>query len=247
MAPGPRELIALVGAGGKTTFMFTLAEELAGRKGRVVTTTTTKIFPPEGEESPLIVTGRRESFPLIREGLRRKGRLTWAAAPGPQGKLLGVALSDLSRLWSRKWVHYIIAEADGSARKPLKAPREQEPVVPPETTIFISLLGLSALGTPLNEASCFQAERIARLTGFPPATPITEDLLIRLAVHPLGGLKGRNPGMRAVCVLNQTDTLADPRVLPGLAEAILRQAASAYDRVILSQLQPERHFTVIRL
>jgi molybdenum cofactor cytidylyltransferase len=158
-----------------------------------------------------------------------------------------VALSDLSRLWSRKWVHYIIAEADGSAQKPLKAPREQEPVVPPETTIFISLLGLSALGKPLNEASCFQSERIALLTGFSPETPITEDLLIRLAVHPLGGLKGWNPGMRAVCVLNQTDTLADPRALPGLAEAILRQASPAYDRVILSQMRPERHFVVIRL
>jgi probable selenium-dependent hydroxylase accessory protein YqeC len=64
-------LIALVGAGGKTTLMFTLAEELARRKGRVVTTTTTRIFPPEVKESPLIVTGRRESYPLIREGLRR--------------------------------------------------------------------------------------------------------------------------------------------------------------------------------
>lgn len=240
-------MISLVGAGGKTTLMFALAGELAGRKGRVVTTTTTKIFPPGAEESPLIVTGGREAFPRIREGLRRYACLTWAAALGPQGKLLGVSLSDVCRLWSRNWLDYIICEADGSAQRPLKAPREQEPVVPPETTVMITVLGLSAWGKPLNQACCFQPERISRLTGFPPESPITEDLLIRLAVHPRGGLKGWAPGMRAVCVLNQSDTLADTSGLPGMAEKILRQAPGTFDRVVLSRLKPERHFTVILL
>jgi probable selenium-dependent hydroxylase accessory protein YqeC len=240
-------LISLVGAGGKTTLMFALAGELAARKGRVVTTTTTKIFPPGAEESPLLVTGGREAFPRIRAGLRRHACLTWAAASGPPGKLPGVTLPDLARLWGRKWVDYIIAEADGSAQQPLKAPREQEPVVPPETTIMITVLGLSAWGKGLNRACCFQPERISRLTGFPPESPITEDLLIRLAVHPHGGLKGWAPGMRAVCVLNQSDTLADTSVFPGMALEILRQARGAFERVVLSRLKPERHFTVIRL
>jgi probable selenium-dependent hydroxylase accessory protein YqeC len=240
-------LISLVGAGGKTSLMFTLAEELAGRPGRVVTTTTTKIFPPREEESPWLVTGREESFPLIREGLRKYGRLTWAAGLGPQGKLLGVSLSDLSRLWSRNWLDYLIVEADGSAQRPLKAPREQEPVVPSETTLFLSLLGLSALGRPLNRDSSFQAEGISRLTGFPLGALVTAELLIRLAAHPLGGRKGWTPAMRAVCVLNQSDAPADPSGLPGLAEGILRRAAPAFERVVLSRLKPERRFTVIRL
>lgn len=227
--------------------MFLLAAELAGRKFRVVTTTTTKIFPPQPEESPLIVTGETASWPRIREALRRHGRLTWVAAWGPQGKLLGVSPAALSRLWSRSWVDYIIAETDGSARKPIKAPRETEPLVSPETTIFVSVFGLSALGQPLNQASCFQPERISRLTGFPPEAPITGDLLTRLAVHPLGGLKGWKPGMRAVCLLNQSDAPADPSGLPGLAEHILRQAPAAIERVVLARLKPEKHFTVIRL
>ena len=49
-------LITIVGAGGKTTTMYTLASELAQRGKRVITTTTTQIFYPEpGETDALIV------------------------------------------------------------------------------------------------------------------------------------------------------------------------------------------------
>ena len=43
----PKEVISLVGAGGKTTLMFALARELASDKGCVITTTTTKILEPK--------------------------------------------------------------------------------------------------------------------------------------------------------------------------------------------------------
>src|SRR5262249_44056411 len=46
-------VVSLVGGGGKTALMFCLAQELA-RRGRVVTTTTTKIFPPTAE-SPVVL------------------------------------------------------------------------------------------------------------------------------------------------------------------------------------------------
>ncbi len=49
-------LISIVGAGGKTTTMYTLASELAQRGSRVITTTTTQIFFPEpGQTGALIV------------------------------------------------------------------------------------------------------------------------------------------------------------------------------------------------
>ncbi|HEX7593711.1 MAG TPA: hypothetical protein VF429_06025, partial [Anaerolineae bacterium] len=38
-----KEIVALVGAGGKTTAMFHLADELAAQGKRVVTTTTTRL------------------------------------------------------------------------------------------------------------------------------------------------------------------------------------------------------------
>ncbi|MCK7504559.1 MAG: hypothetical protein MZV70_11045 [Desulfobacterales bacterium] len=41
-------VVSLVGAGGKTSLMYRLARELAGTGQAVLTTTTTRIYPPAG-------------------------------------------------------------------------------------------------------------------------------------------------------------------------------------------------------
>ena len=152
----------------------------------------------------------------------------------------------MSQLWSRKWADYLLTEADGSARRPIKAPDQSEPVVPAETTLFISIFGLSALGQPLNQDSSFRPEIISRLTGLSPGSLISPEVIFRLATHPSGGLKGWGPGMRAVCLLNQRDSLPDQHLALNLAESIHRQAPILFDRVIISRLIPKRHFTVTR-
>ena len=48
----PKDVISLVGAGGKTTLMFALSRELSLHKEVVITTTTTKIFPPSTHDPP---------------------------------------------------------------------------------------------------------------------------------------------------------------------------------------------------
>jgi probable selenium-dependent hydroxylase accessory protein YqeC len=49
-------VISIVGAGGKTTLMFRLAGELARVGHRVLTTTSTKIFRPNNEQSSIVMT-----------------------------------------------------------------------------------------------------------------------------------------------------------------------------------------------
>lgn len=67
---------ALIGGGGKTTMMYTLARELAAR-GTVVCTTTTHILPPDH----LPVLERAD-----REALERR-RCVCAGRPAAEGKL----------------------------------------------------------------------------------------------------------------------------------------------------------------
>ncbi len=200
-----RELVSLVGAGGKTTLMFALAKELQDRGSRVVTTTTTKIFYPTAEESPSVLLGDAGLLPEIESRLARRGQVTWAAKHLPENKLAGISLQDISALWSSGLTDYLIVEADGSARRPLKAPNEREPVVPSDTTLFITVAGLSALGKPLNEKWAFRPEIISRLTGMALDDPIKPEGLASLISHPQGGLKGWLPGMRILAFLNQAD------------------------------------------
>jgi probable selenium-dependent hydroxylase accessory protein YqeC len=240
-------LISLVGAGGKTTLMFALAGELRVLNRRVITTTTTKIYPPAQEESPRLLLGGPEVFPSIEEDLIHYGHITWAAGRTAENKLLGGSLPDLAHLWTRGCADFLIVEADGSARRPIKAPHQNEPVVPLESTCFISVFGLSALGQPLNSNWAFRPEIISRLTGIQPGSPFSAEGLANLATHPLGGLKGRGPGMRAVVFLNQWDSQSDGHPLRHLAEAILSKGQGQIERVLVGQLKPKIRLIVTQL
>ena len=226
--------------------MFALAGELRILNRRVITTTTTKIFPPLPEQSPRLLLGGPEIFPSIGEDLIHYGHITWAAGRGAENKLLGNSLADLSHLWAGNWADYLIVEADGSARRPIKAPNQNEPVVPPESTCFISVFGLSALGQPLNSNWAFRPEIITRLTGIQAGNPISSEGLANLATHPLGGLKGRRAGMRTMVFLNQMDSPFDAHALRHLAESILSKGQGQIERVILGQLKPKIRVIVTR-
>lgn len=228
-----KELITLVGAGGKTTLMYALANGLLASRKTIITTTTTKIFPPEPGQSPFLLLGGIEVFPYLEPSLTRYGHLTWAAGRGAGNKLTGVKCSDLSALWTSNRTDYLIIEGDGSARKPIKAPNAREPVVPEETTLFISVIGLSALNRPLNKDQAHRPEIISQLTGMPLDSSITVEGLARLLVHPQGGLKGWLPDMRAVIILNQADREPEQGMGYRLAERIKELGEGRISTVII--------------
>ncbi len=152
-------VISLVGAGGKTSTMYDLAEELAGQGARVLITTSTHIAKPVQYE--MAVTEKLEELDL--EGLLRgKQRVILAAgkqdeAPGCEWKLtmpedLGEE-AVMEKLLS--WFDVILIEADGSKRLPMKIPSETEPVLIPQTNLVIACMGLTAGNQPFGDA-CFR-------------------------------------------------------------------------------------------
>src|SRR6266704_5836513 len=85
-------LISIVGAGGKTTTMYTLANELAQRGKRVITTTTTNIFfPRPGETDTLIVASETATLlKMINAAWKQHHRITVAGRVIGAGKLAGL-------------------------------------------------------------------------------------------------------------------------------------------------------------
>ncbi|RPJ03879.1 MAG: putative selenium-dependent hydroxylase accessory protein YqeC, partial [Deltaproteobacteria bacterium] len=123
-----REMISLVGAGGKTTLMFRLARELVDQGRSVVTTTTTRILEPSPEESPCLFVnsedGKIEQF--IGKHLGSHRHITTARERIESKKLKGVSPDFADGLWDKAQMEYLIIEADGAAGYPVKAPREGE-------------------------------------------------------------------------------------------------------------------------
>ena len=111
---------AVIGSGGKTTLLRTLGEELPGR---VILCTTTHILPFAG--IPLY-TGAGEGE---LERLLAEHSVVCVGQPGAEGKLTA---SQLPVEVLAGLADYVLVEADGSKRLPLKAHAPHEPVIPPE-------------------------------------------------------------------------------------------------------------------
>ncbi len=234
----PGAVISLVGGGGKTSLMFALAHEIEGAGETVVTTTTTRIFEPPAGETFLIVEADEETlFSRLSWAFGKYNHVTLASVRLPGGKLKGIAPETVDRLAGLKLVSYIVNEADGSARKPLKAPNATEPVIPESTTLVIAVVGIDALGLPLTEANVFRSEIVSRLTGLEPGSPITEDMVATLLTHAEGIAKGTPAHAGIVPLINKIDKMPDLLTAESLAHRILAKGYPGIKRVVLGQIK----------
>ncbi|MCC8357362.1 MAG: putative selenium-dependent hydroxylase accessory protein YqeC [Oscillospiraceae bacterium] len=136
-------VIALVGAGGKTSAINTLAWEIRSAGYRVVVTTTTKMYPPVDGSLLARTTDQARSL------LQKRG-IAWAGAlSGPQ-KLEGIpgsmpALVDMA--------DFVLVEADGARKHPLKMTDPAfEPVIPAEAQAVVAVAGLDGIGRAVSDA-----------------------------------------------------------------------------------------------
>lgn len=228
MAMGPGSLVSLVGAGGKTTTMYALCREARDAGLTSISTTTTAIQPPTASQSRAMVV-RDESADLlesVRDTLSLYGHLTVVGSRLRAGKLGGVSEKDVTAL--RALADVVVVESDGARHHAIKAPAEHEPVVHPDSTHFLSVAGLHALGRVLSEAS-HRPEIAARLAGLAAEDLVTTEALARLLTSKDGGLKGCPPGARSWAVLTHLTPDNQPEAVR-IAERL--QRAGVYTGVV---------------
>src|SRR5260370_5793452 len=107
-------LISIVGAGGKTTTMYTLAHELAQQGRRVVTTTTTQIFMPTQDETEKLIVEAETStlLKMVKTAWKEYRHVTIATAMNDRGKHMRLHLDIPSRLFQEGDADAVIMEAD---------------------------------------------------------------------------------------------------------------------------------------
>ena len=234
-----RELISLVGAGGKTTLMFRLAGELACQGKKVITTTTTRILEPSSEESPcLFIDSEDERIErFIDEHLSSSRHITVAREKIEPKKLKGISSDFADALWNKKRIDYLITEADGAAGRPVKAPREGEPVIPSRTTLVVALLGVDGLELELREENIFRCERVSLVTGVPVGGRMTDEAMATLLTHPDGVFKGTPASSRRAVFLNKTDISNGVERATRIARRVLDKRDPRIERVVLGQLR----------
>lgn len=198
-------VICLTGGGGKTTTMFSLADELAARGKRVIVTTSTHIFYPEDRE--VVLADRAET---VKDYLKDRkewhsghtGQVLVTGQTALHGKLKGMDLLEMEQLSGLSDV--LLVEADGAKRLPLKIPREGEPVLLKGTHGVIGCAGLDAIGSPWVE-TCFRWELAESVFGWKTEKElITQSQAARILVSSQGTRKGAE-SMEYRILLNKAD------------------------------------------
>lgn len=187
-------VIAVVGAGGKTTYIEENARKLAAEGKRVAVTTSTHIYDPHLTHDISHSWDGDERKPVA-----RIDNVDYFGVPCEDGKLGPVSQETFHEICST--YDYVFTEADGSHGMPAKIPVGGEPVIPGETTNIVVIMGRAAVGrSPF--AVC-QHYPLVRDSWIPEHALLTEDHLRRIAfLYYIQPLRRKYPQARCTYLLS---------------------------------------------
>ena len=240
---GEREVISLVGGGGKTTLMYALGRKLLSHRKGIILTTTTKILEPKPSSFflPFLSNELGEVKKWVAENIHRNHCLLIARERLPNGKFKGIFPEWAEEIFRMDGVSIIVNEADGSAGRPLKALREGEPVIPNNTTLLVPVMGIDGMGRPLDEEWVFRSAIASRLLDLPIGSLVTEEVIARLMKELV---KCGPTSARVVPVINKVDIPGGLEKAQKLAQYLLSIDPPGIHGVILSRL---RHFPAVQV
>lgn len=197
MNKNKKKMFAFVGAGGKTTIMYRLADKFARAGKDVIVSTSTHImkdayFTEIRQASDILSIDREKktSWPFLTLG-RDAGE-----------KISGLAEEEIDKLLF--YADIVLIEADGAKHFPMKIPQQGEPVIPKACTQVLVCAGLDCLGQRL-ENCCFRHFLAKELFSWDKDRIVSEEDLARLLCDKRAGLK--NIGKREIIfILNKADT-----------------------------------------
>ncbi len=186
-------IISFVGAGGKTTAMYTLAAAFAARGFKTLVTTTTHIEMPD---KTLWAKNEEEVRKLWRAGSYAVVGTEPGAGAADIKKITGLSKPERNLYFDMAEV--VLIEADGAKRMPCKVPAAHEPVILKECDTVVGVMGIRSVGRPLREV-CFRLEEAQKSFGCHPDERLTPELAAEFLASDLGTKK--NVGTRNYCVM----------------------------------------------
>ncbi len=192
-------VLAVCGAGGKTTLIHRLRNAYLAQGRRVIVTTSTHMR----NEGNLC-----RSAEEIRASLSDRG-YAFAGRPDPENpsKIIGPESGVLSA--AVKEADVTLVEADGARHRSFKVPYPHEPVIPPGTTHIAVLYGEEASGKVIRDVS-YNPEGVAEVLGLGPGD-LLDEALMRHAVERtyLEKFERHFPGIPVFCLpVRRNDTPA---------------------------------------
>ena len=225
-------VIALVGAGGKTSTAFWLAQQFKQRGHCVLVSTTTKMYHPNANQADRFISAidsdsdseadnqfgcfipektcntllsrlqNQKTAPSITFCFQSEIQATDKNA---KKKVMGIAPELINQLKNNSPFTVFIIEADGAKCKPLKAPGRHEPCLPLCSDIVIGITGAESIDTPANAENIHRWNTFSELTQCSQGDLIDYRVLQRLIAHPQGMFKHAPVNASKVWLINKVD------------------------------------------
>jgi len=209
------DVAAFVGAGGKSSAILAVADELGEAGMTFLVAPTTKMFVNEAEKIGPLVTSEDV------DELRAKAEE--ALSDGAPGVVVGSGLLSKNRIGGvdpaaisslAALADVVLVEADGSRRRPIKGTAEHEPALPEAATLVVAVGNIRAFGVPVDEEHVHRPELFSKLTGIGPGQSITARAFARaLAEGSLGNIPEKARPAALITGVQPGKSMADASVI----------------------------------
>ncbi len=173
-----KDVVCIVGAGGKTALMFYLANEAKMRAYSVLVSTTTKIMIPRLTQcDELDLSGTVLGLNNIDD----PGVYVGGTRGEEDGKMQGFREEQLEQVSGG--FDLLLIEGDGSGQRPLKGWNSTEPVVPDFSTVTIGVLDIQTVGQVIDDSLVHRLDIFLSLTGAEAGKSVTVENLGTVVRH----------------------------------------------------------------
>jgi molybdenum cofactor cytidylyltransferase len=221
-------VIAFVGAGGKSSAMRRIVQEISAEIPLIVTTTTKLGFEQSNLAASHMVAAKtgdlnalgarlREWRSVLVTGPLGTGEPKWLGLDQVQLEIVHKANADAGAV--------MLIEADGARRRALKAPAQHEPVIPPFADLVVPIAGIDALGAPLSEDVVHRPELVAQCLGLEIGIELTTQHIADLMTSPDGGLKSVPDTAEVRLLINKIESRELHKAGQSIAERALQREA----------------------
>lgn len=237
-------IVTVVGAGGKTSAIQTIANELITQRKSCLVTTTTRMLYSQLPNFPKVSLQQYDKgIHYVKKYLSAHQGCSWIAkwelekAIGIRPEWIDAAYNDLEQK------SFILVEGDGASSKLIKSPASHEPVVPSLTSYTIGVLNVNAVNRPLSAQLAHRIDLVTSIIGKQAGEIISPGDFTQLAISS-EGIFSRTSGTRILLLSGATEDSIEA------AEAIVENLAttnqSAISRCIITSGYG-KHMTPIRV
>lgn len=219
------DVVAFTGAGGKTSALFRLCQELTADGWRVLCTTTTRISEDELANAPAQLAVTESALrPMSISRLLSSHHAVFLHTHIANGKVHGLSPDTINMLTDTVDSDVILIEADGARRLPFKAPYAHEPVVPRCATLLVPTAGYDIIGQPLDSEHVYNPEAMIERYGYLSGEFVKAPWVASVLRDEELGLKNAPEQARIVALLNKVPYTKSHRLRARvISKLILRQ------------------------